>query len=72
MLRDALRLPPTERADIAAELLASLDAPSAPADVADEWAAEITRRIERIRAGDSSLVAWEDLRAEAELRLSAG
>ena len=46
VLRDALALPVNERADVAAELLASLDDGSAenPAEVEAAWAAEIERR----------------------------
>jgi putative addiction module component (TIGR02574 family) len=72
LLRDALALPLDERADVAAELLASLDEAKAehPADVEAAWAAEIERRARRVIAGESTGVPWEDVRrrAEAELR----
>ena len=72
LLRDALALPLDERADVAAELLASLDEAEAehPADVEAAWAAEIERRARRVVAGDTAGVPWEDVRrrAEAELR----
>jgi len=50
VLRDALTLPLDERANVAAELLASLDAEAAehPADVEAAWAAEIEHRAARI------------------------
>ena len=71
MLREALALPLEERADVAAELLASLD--GAEPDVADveaAWAAEIETRARRALAGNSSGIPWEDVRrrAEADLR----
>jgi hypothetical protein len=46
LLRQALTLPVNERADVAAELLASLDEASAqnPAEVEAAWAHEIERR----------------------------
>jgi hypothetical protein len=49
VLREALALPLDERADVAAELLASLDAAAAeyPADVEAAWGAEIERRAPR-------------------------
>jgi putative addiction module component (TIGR02574 family) len=72
VLREALALPIDERADVAAELLASLDDAAAdhPADVEAAWAAEIERRARRALADESGGVAWDDVRrrAEAELR----
>ncbi len=62
----------SERADVAAELLASLDdaATENPAEVEAAWAAEIERLARRVMAGESAGVLWEDVRrrAEAELR----
>ena len=72
LLREALELPIAERADVAAELLASLDAAEEenPAEVEAAWAAEIERRARRVMSGESAGVAWEDVRrrAEADLR----
>ena len=72
LLREALTLPVNERADVAAELLASLDDAAAenPAEVEAAWAAEIEKRARRVIAGESAGVPWEDVRrrAEAELR----
>lgn len=72
LLREALTLPIGERADVAAELLASLDAAEteSPAEVEAAWASEIERRARRVMAGESAGVAWEDVRrrAESELR----
>jgi hypothetical protein len=72
LLREALTLAVSERADVAAELLASLDdaATENPAEVEAAWAAEIERLARRVMAGESAGVLWEDVRrrAEAELR----
>ena len=72
VLREALALPLDERADVAAELLASLDDAAAerPVDVEAAWATEIERRARRALADESGGVAWDDVRrrAEAELR----
>jgi len=72
VLREALALPVEERADVAAELLASLDDAAAerPADVEAAWAAEIERRARRALADESGGVPWDHVRrsAEAELR----
>jgi putative addiction module component (TIGR02574 family) len=71
LLREALTLPIDERADVAAELLASLDDAAAedPAEVEAAWAAEIERRARRVMAGESQGIPWEDVRARAEAEL---
>ena len=72
LLREAMALPVKERADLAAELLASLDDASAedPVEVEAAWAAEIERRARRVMTGETTGIPWEDVRrrAEAELR----
>ena len=72
LLREALTLSIAERANVAAELLASLDDAEADnlAEVEAAWAAEIEKRARRVLAGESAGVPWEDVRrrAEAELR----
>jgi putative addiction module component (TIGR02574 family) len=72
VLAEALDLSETERADIAAELLASLhQLDEMPADELEQiWADEIQRRVERVRSGESPTVAWSEVRSEAERRLS--
>jgi putative addiction module component (TIGR02574 family) len=71
LLREALMLSPDDRADVAAELLASLDHEETNlADVEAAWAAEIEKRARRVLAGESSGIPWDEVRrrAEAELR----
>ena len=72
LLREALTLPVAERADVAAELLASLDDAETenPTEVEAAWAAEIEKRARRVMSGESVGVPWEEVRrrAEAELR----
>jgi putative addiction module component (TIGR02574 family) len=72
LLREALTLPVDERADVAAELLASLDAPPAmdAAGVEEAWAREIERRARRVMAGESVGEPWEDVRARVARRLA--
>ena len=61
LLEDALKLHLPERAELAAELLASLD--GAPDDDAEAaWAAEIERRAERARCGDDPGTSWPEAR----------
>jgi putative addiction module component (TIGR02574 family) len=71
LLKEALKLPARDRADVAAELLASLDdEPSEdPEEVAKAWAAEIERRGRRVLAGESAGVPWEEVRRRLEERL---
>ena len=71
VLREALALPVDERADVAAELLASLDDAGSedPAEVEAAWAAEIEQRARRVMSGESQGIPWEDVRARAEAEL---
>ena len=69
LVREALSLPDRERADIAAQLIASLDVPEDPATLEAEWAAEIERRAERVLTGDSPGESWETVRRRAAERL---
>ena len=62
ILEHAMALSPDERAALAHELLASLDADS-DTSVDEAWAAEITERAERFRAGESKSVPWEEAKA---------
>lgn len=71
LLREALALPVAERADVAAELLASLDdGTEDPAEVEAAWASEIERRARRALAGGEAGASWQDVRhrAESDLR----
>ena len=61
LLESALKLDLPERAELAAELLASLDgAPDEDAEAA--WAAEIERRAARARSGDDAGKPWPEVR----------
>lgn len=61
VLADALRLEPEARAEIAAELLASLDGPADP-DAEAAWSEEFEKRITAIEAGTMKLESWGDVR----------
>ncbi len=67
VLNAALKLPVPERAQVAAELLASLDGES-DADVEEAWAAEIERRVERIRTGKATGRPWSQVRDDLQRR----
>jgi putative addiction module component (TIGR02574 family) len=64
LLRTALALPESERAQIAASLIRSLDA-GADEEADAAWAAEIQRRIESIDRGEVRLIPWDDVIAAA-------
>jgi len=65
ILTNAMQLPIAERAEIASALLASLDGePEAAVETA--WAAEIERRIERIKSGAAKGRPWEQVRKRLE------
>jgi len=65
VLADALRLDADTRAELVAELLASLDGPSDP-EAESAWDAEIARRIQAIEAGQIRLEPWEAVKRRIE------
>jgi putative addiction module component (TIGR02574 family) len=65
VLADALRLNEHARAELAVELIASLDGP-ADADTDARWAAEIERRVASIEAGTATLEPWDEVRRRIE------
>jgi hypothetical protein len=64
LLREALALPDEARADIAAELLASLDSPSAddPGTSRTLWSQELERRAKRVLSGEAVEEDWASVR----------
>ncbi len=64
VLREALALPDRDRADLAAELLASLDPPAAddPATVQAFWREELERRAKRVLSREASGEDWPTVR----------
>ncbi len=74
LLRDALALPDRERADIAAELIASLDENGAddPAAAQELWSEEIERRARRLAAGGREGEDWQSLRQRLTDDLTGG
>src|SRR5437899_11844824 len=61
VLADALRLDAKARAELAAELLASLDGPADP-DAGIAWDREIKRRVDALEAGTEKLESWESVK----------
>jgi len=63
LLRTALALPESDRAEIAASLIHSLDTET-DESVDAAWAAEIQRRIKSIDHGEVRLVPWDEVMRE--------
>ena len=70
VLEGALQLTLDERAEVASEIIASVDG-EPDADVREAWAAEITRRVRQTLAGESKGNDWETIRARIEAKLSS-
>jgi hypothetical protein len=72
LLREALTLPPEERADVAADLLASLDDSTTedPPTVQAAWAKEIEMRAHRALAEEATGEPWEGVRDRVARRLT--
>lgn len=66
---EALRLSEPERAELAHELMQSLDAPADP-DAAEAWEREILRRLGQIEAGTATLIDREELRRRMRARMA--
>jgi len=64
LLHEALKLSTDDRAELAAELLASLDESADGGDGDSAWASEIERRARRVLAGESSGTPWEEVREQ--------
>jgi broad specificity phosphatase PhoE len=68
ILREALELPQSERAEVAVELIASLDGETDP-DAASAWAEEVEQRARRALAGQNNAEDWPDVRQRIDQRL---
>jgi putative addiction module component (TIGR02574 family) len=64
LFEQALTLPPADRAELAAQLLASLD--EAEADVESAWAAEIERRAAEARQNPGDDEDWRTVFEEIQ------
>jgi putative addiction module component (TIGR02574 family) len=72
VLEEALKLSSRERADVAVELLASLDDQEWEdrEEVERAWGAEIERRARRVLSGESAGSPWADVKQRIENRLA--
>lgn len=67
----ALELPPTERAALARDLLASLDGP-ADVGATEAWETEIARRLDDLQAGSAQTVEADEALRRIDVRLRQG
>ena len=68
VLKKALELDDSERAEIAGALLSSLE-PEPEADIEAAWREEVRRRVDEIESGQAELVPWEEVRERLFSRL---
>jgi putative addiction module component (TIGR02574 family) len=62
ILKQALELPPKERAKLAEDLLESLDDQDVDEDQAEKaWSEEIRRRVDEIQSGAVKGVTWSEV-----------
>ena len=58
VLEEALKLTTDERAEVAEQLIASLDEAS-DTDVEQAWQEEVQRRLQQIERGEMKTIPWE-------------
>ena len=67
---EMLKLPRARRANLASELMDSLEPSIAPEEVAKSWDDEIARRIEDVSSGKVKLISGAQVRREARAILA--
>ncbi len=67
---EILGLSESERAELAHDLMLSLDEPAEP-DAADSWDKEILRRLGQVEAGTATLIDREEFRRRMRSRITA-
>jgi len=60
LLQKALALPENERAELAGNLLSSLDT-AVDQDVDANWQQEVARRLEEVQSGKVETIPWEEV-----------
>ncbi len=69
LLKEALSLSESERAELAGLLLRSLE-PSPEADVQEAWREEVRNRLAAIDSGEAEMIPWSVVRDRLFARLS--
>lgn len=70
LLRDALELDETERAEVAAALLESIEPRADEHEIETAWREEVRRRVAAIESGKAELIPWEKVRNQLFARLN--
>lgn len=60
VLKEALKLTANERAEVAEQLIASLDE-AADTDVEQAWQEEVQRRLQQLERGEVKAIPWEEV-----------
>jgi len=68
LLQKALALPENERAELAGNLISSLDATVDP-DVDAAWQQEVVRRLQDIQSGKVDTVSWQGVQQKGRTLL---
>ncbi len=68
LLQKALTLPENERAELAGNLLSSLDA-TVDQDVDAAWQQEVVRRATEIQSGKAVTISWEEVQQKGRTLL---
>lgn len=71
VLKQALALPPEDRAELAGSLLESLDVEQDP-DAETAWREEVLHRIHDLDSGNAEAIPWTEIRRRIAARLSNG
>jgi putative addiction module component (TIGR02574 family) len=61
LLAEALRLPSSDRGELAARLIESLD-PTTDEDIEAAWSAEIQTRLDELQTGQVQPIPWSEAR----------
>ncbi len=68
LLQKALALPDNERAELAGNLISSLDATVDP-DVDAAWQQEVVRRLHEVQSGQVGTISWEEVQQKGSTLL---
>ena len=68
LLQKALTLPEDERAELAGNLLSSLDA-TVDQDVDAAWQQEVVRRAHEVQSGKAVTISWEEVQQKGRTLL---